>query len=343
MLVAKFKQENVRLIVVENGTLPDNPLFTEAVYLAVQEYGAHAGLEKYVLWRDHDLMWSAEPHLYGQYPYPGVRKPSASPYIHYAVASEWMRLRIHAWAPSVEYHVIPNRFFRPSTRKISGRLRSAYGIPEDAYLIARCTRVVPQKCIERDLRLIDELQKRLTPSGHGRKVFLFVTGPIKEDLQEFERLAAIERRLSIAGQVVWGNGLLPFNQELIGELNCDCFSVYDLLNEADLSSFLTCYDYEGFGNPPGESMAMGVPFIATTYELYQEVYGSKGAIAPLLPINRSSTASDPIPEFFIEWTLKTLTDPEYRAQIRQRNLEVCDRFYSLAALEQQIDNLFCHS
>jgi glycosyltransferase involved in cell wall biosynthesis len=339
-LVATFERENVRLIVVENGTLPDNPLFTEAVYLAIGEYGARRGFEKYVLWRDHDLMWSAEPHLYGSYPYPGVRKPGAGPYIHYAVATEWMRLRMRAWAPSAEYHVVPNRFFRPSPRKTPGRLRSAYGIPEDAYLIARCTRVVPQKCIERDLRLLDELQRRLAASGDRRKVFLLVTGPTKEDLQEFERLAAIESRLSVAGQVVWGDGLLPFNPALIGESNRDRFSVHDLLSEADLSSFLTCYDYEGFGNPPGESMAMGVPFIATTYELYHEVYGSKGAIAPLLSIDRSSTAGDPIPEFFVEWTLRALTDPEYRAQISRRNLEICERFYSLSALERQTAGLF---
>jgi glycosyltransferase involved in cell wall biosynthesis len=247
---------------------------------------------------------------------------------------------MRAWAPSAEYHVVPNRFFRPSPRKTPGRLRSAYGIPEDAYLIARCTRVVPQKCIERDLRLLDELQRRLAASGDRRKVFLLVTGPTKEDLQEFERLAAIESRLSVAGQVVWGDGLLPFNPALIGESNRDRFSVHDLLSEADLSSFLTCYDYEGFGNPPGESMAMGVPFIATTYELYHEVYGSKGAIAPLLSIDRSSTAGDPIPEFFVEWTLRALTDPEYRAQISRRNLEICERFYSLSALERQTAGLF---
>ena len=339
-IVATFERENVRMLVVENGTLPDNPLFTEAVYLAIGEYGAHHRFEKYVLWMDHDLMWSAEPHLYGSYPYPGVRKPGADPYIHYAVATEWMRLRMRAWAPSADYQVIPNRFFRPAPRKMPGRLRTAYRIPEDAYLIARCTRVVPQKCIERDLRLLDELQRRLTASGNRRKVFLFVTGPTAEDLQEFGRLATVESHLSIAGQVVWGDGLLPYNPALVGDSDRDRFSVHDLLSEADLSSFLTCYDYEGFGNPPGESMAMGVPFIATTYELYHEVYGSKGAIAPLLSIDRSSKAGDPIPDAFVEWTLKTLTDPEYRAQISRRNLEICERFYSLSALERQTSALF---
>ncbi|HET8796698.1 MAG TPA: glycosyltransferase, partial [Thermoanaerobaculia bacterium] len=99
-------------------------------------------------------------------------------------------------------------------------------------------------------------------------------------------------------------------------------------------------DYEGFGNPPGEAMAMGVPFIATTYELYHEVYGSKGAIAPLWPIGRDSSPSDPIPESFITWTIRTLKDRGYREQIVTRNLEICRRFFSLDALGRQLREIF---
>jgi|ERR1700722_5909647 len=339
-LVATFERENVRLIVVENGTLPDNPLFTEALYQAIGEYGRRRKFGKYVLWRDHDMMWSAEPHYYGSYPYPGVRKPDDCEHIYYAVATEWMRLRMSAWAPSAQYQVIPNRFFKPNLKGNVVRLRATYGIPEDAYLIARCSRIVPQKCIERDLRLLKKIQMRLKASQNPKEAFLFVTGPLKEDHQEYRRLVKIANELGVAKNIIWGDGLLPFNPTLIDISNNPGFSVQDLLRETDLSSFLTSYDYEGFGNPPGESMAMSVPYIATTYELYEEVYGSKGAVAPLLPINRSSTASDPMPEFFIEWTLKTLTDGEYREQITARNQQVCERFYSLSALERQITDLF---
>ena len=78
LIVATLLREKVRILIVENGTLPDNPIFTEAIYLAISEYGTRANLGKYVLWRDHDLMWSAEPHLFGSYPYPGVHKPQAT-------------------------------------------------------------------------------------------------------------------------------------------------------------------------------------------------------------------------------------------------------------------------
>lgn len=341
-LVTTFLREDVRFLIVENGTLPDNPLFTEAIYQAITEYGRLKHLGKYVLWRDHDLMWSTEPHLYGPYPYRGVRKPELNEHIHYAVATSWMQRRIRAWAPGPSYHIIPNRFFLPTLRRQNrDSFRSTYNIPADAYLIARCTRVIPQKSIERDLLLWDKVQQRLEEVGDGRKVFLFVTGPTEEDPMEHKRLCTLEKRLSIAGQVIWGNGLLPLNPLIsAAATGATRFSVLDLLSEAALSSFLTTYDYEGFGNPPGESMAMSVPFISTTYELYHEVYGSKGAVAPLWPINRTSSPSDHIPEHFVTWTMRALTDAPYRSEIIKRNLDVCHRFFSLEALEQQLKSLF---
>jgi glycosyltransferase involved in cell wall biosynthesis len=341
-LITMFAREDLRFLIVENGTLPDNPIFTDALYQAIAEYGAERKLGKYVMWRDHDLMWSAEPFLYGSYPYPGVRKPATNEHVHYFVATEWMRIRMEAWAPGATYNVLPNRFFSPLLKGDRSRsLREAYKIPRDALIIARCTRVAPQKTVERDLRLLPELQTRLTAAGDHRDIFLFVTGPTREDPQEFERLRELERALSLSGRVIWGDGLLPFNQSIVdASRQPDRFSITDLLAESDLSSFLTSYDYEGFGNPPGEAMAMGIPFIATTYELYHEVYGSKGAIAPLLSIDRSSSAADPIPETFVHWTLRLLTDNAYRTQVTTQNLEVCRRFFSMEALVRQLREIF---
>ncbi len=342
LMVITFVRENVRFLIVENGTLPDNPLFTEAIYQAISEYGAQQKLGKYVMWRNHDLMWSAEPHLYGPYPYPGVRKPEESDYIHYFVATEWMRKRMQAWAPSAMYHVLPNRFFSAELQRERTRsLRAAFGIPEDSFLIARCTRVIAQKTIERDLRLLHELQLRFVAAGDNRKLYLLVTGPTREEPEEFERLRSLEKTLSIAGQVIWADGLLPFNALRLDPLaESERFSINDLLAEADLSSFLTSYDYEGFGNPPGEAMAMGVPFISTTYELYHEVYGNKGVIAPLLSIDRATAPSDPIPDFFINWTLRLLTDTNYQDEVSKRNLTLCQRFFSIESLQRQLHEIF---
>jgi glycosyltransferase involved in cell wall biosynthesis len=336
-----LERENVRILVVENGTLPDNPLFTEAVYQAIENHGIRHHLGNYVLWRDHDLMWSTQPQLYSTYPYAGVRRPKANPYITYAVATQWMRTRMAAWAPEADYKVIPNRFyFRvPPPIRSKRSIRAAYSVPADALLIARCSRVIPEKCIERDLRLVDRLQKRLADHDSSRKIYLFVTGPTQEDPKEYARLRQLTEDLAIEAQVVWADGLLPFIN-LNADEEPNHFSIRELLAEADLSSFLTSYDYEGFGNPPGEAMAAGVPFVATTYELYHEVYGSKGAVAPLLQIDRDSAPADPMPDDFIDWTLQALTDPAYRAQIATRNLEVCQRHFSLEALADTIAEYF---
>jgi glycosyltransferase involved in cell wall biosynthesis len=335
-LVYTLEQHRIRVVVVENGTLPDNPMFTEALYRAIDEHGARHKLGKFVLWRDHDLMWSAEPHRFGPYPYPGVRKPRANEHIEYAVLTDWMRVRMRAWSAGLPCRVIPNRFYVPrKDDRARQSLRATYGIPDDAYLIARCTRVVPQKSIERDLYLLQELQQRLT-----RRVFLFVTGPTQEDADEFDRLCALERSLSLSGQVIWADGVLPFHASLWKSREANRFSVLDLLQATDLSSFLTTYDYEGFGNPPGEAMATGVPFVATTYELYHDVYGKKGVIAPLLPIKRRTAPSEPIPNDFIDWTIRLLEDAEYRKQVTDRNLAICRRHFSLDALERQIFDIF---
>ncbi|HJQ40030.1 MAG TPA: glycosyltransferase family 4 protein [Thermoanaerobaculia bacterium] len=343
-LVATMERHAVRVLVIENGTLPDNPLFTEAIYLAVDEYGERHGLDRYVLWRDHDLMWSTEPHVYGSFPYPGVRRPKPNKYIHYCVATEWMQRRFEAWARDVPCHVIPNRFHVPAPDLASRRdptLRQTYGVPEDALLIARCTRVIPQKTIVRDLRLVQVLQRRLAEAGDHRRIYLFVTGPTGEDPAEFRRLRELSVALSVDSQVIWGNGLLPFNSVLGASMpDADRFSVRDLLAEADLSSFLTSYDYEGFGNPPGEAMAFGLPFIVTSYELYDEVYGRKGTVAPVLSIKRDSQPDAPIPDSFLSWVMRALTDREYRERAIVRNQAICKRYFSLDALAEQVQELF---
>jgi glycosyltransferase involved in cell wall biosynthesis len=341
-LVATLDGHNVRILIVENGTLPDNPIFTEAIYLAIEQYGARHRMGRFVLWRDHDLMWSTEPHLYGDYPYDGVRRPKPNRYIQYCVATEWMRRRLEAWARDVSCEVVSNRF--DVTGLANGTpapsLRETYGIPTDAYLIARCTRVVPPKTIERDLRLMPVLRRRLEQSNDPRPVYLFVTGPTNEEPDEYRRLRHIAESLDIERHVVWGDGLRPFQYTLGAADRSSRFSVRDLLAEADLSSFLTSYDYEGFGNPPGEAMAMGVPFIATSYELYDEVYGRRGAIAPLLPIRRDTPADERPPDDFVESVARILSDRDHREQVIARNTAVCRRFFSLAALREQVHEIF---
>ena len=291
------------------------------------------------------MMWSSEPHLYGNSPYPGVRKPEPNKHIHYAVTTEWMRKHMLTWAPSIACNVLPCRFALTShTHPPTWNLREHYGISRSDLLIARCTRVVPQKSIERDLRLAREIQSRLSACGDPRRAFLFICGPTEEHSEEYKRLRSLAQELAISPDVIWGDGLLPFHAPTqYGDTPQTRFSIRDLLAEADLSSFLTTFDYEGFGMPPGEAMAMGVPFIATTYELYDDIYGNKGAIAPLLPINLASTPSDPLPESFVASTMRALMDTGYRSEVVERNRQVVREYFSLGALQQDLLHLFANA
>jgi glycosyltransferase involved in cell wall biosynthesis len=341
VLVDSFTRHKVKILILENATLPENPLITEALYRAIHEYGVRNKLGRYVLWRDYDLMWSVDPYRYGQYPYPGVLRPRPSPFIHYAVLSDWMRRKMRKWAPGVPFEVLENCFFSLDLpRKPNGSLRRFYGIPADAIVIARCTRIIPEKCVERDIRLVATVQQRLTEKGDARKIFLVVTGPVREDPIEFRRLREIETNLRLTDQIVWTDGLLPFSPLVRRGYPESYFSVADLLAESNVSSFLTSFDYEGFGNPPGEAMAMGVPFVATTYELYNSVYGRKGAIAPLEPIDRFSSADEPLSEPFLNAFLRLLLDDDHRRRIIAHNLEVSRRYFSTQTLEMKLENLF---
>ncbi|HGJ5883531.1 MAG TPA: glycosyl transferase family 2, partial [Arsenophonus sp.] len=45
-------------LVIENGTLPENIIYTKALYKSIEKYGLQKNLACFVLWRDHDLMWN---------------------------------------------------------------------------------------------------------------------------------------------------------------------------------------------------------------------------------------------------------------------------------------------
>ena len=55
-LIELWESLNIRYVIVENGTLPENIIYTRALYQAIETYGKEHGLGNFVIWRDHDLM-----------------------------------------------------------------------------------------------------------------------------------------------------------------------------------------------------------------------------------------------------------------------------------------------
>ncbi|CAM3954533.1 glycosyltransferase [Kibdelosporangium persicum] len=317
LIVATWEAHDVAYVLVENGTLPENITYTKALHLAIDKYGARRGLGRYVLWRDHDLMWQSEPSSgkYGEYPYPATPKPPNSPHIHYLALHDQARRRTLEWAPHLRtIDVLPNTFTHRKAIVHSGNadFRREHGIPAGAPLIARCTRIIRQKRIDRDLHLLAGIPE----------AYLFVAGDTGESPEEYRRLTALAQELGVTDRVVFGGWLAPHEDDIGRSTGCR-YSVRDLLAHADLVSFLTSYDYESYGNPVGEAIASGVPYVATRYELYDTVYGSKGFRAPLL------TEDIPDPGF-VRRVRDLLTDEEKRAAMAEHNFRLGERDFSTA-------------
>src|SRR5262249_14361159 len=151
------------------------------------------------------------------------------------------------------------------------------------------------KRIDRDLHLIAALPG----------VWLFVAGDPTEDPAEHSNLQRLAARLGVADRVIFGGRLAP-REVRTGT----AYSIRDLLAEATLASFLTSYDYESYGNPIGEAIASGVPYLTSDYELYHTVYGHLGLRAPTL------TTDLPTPSF-VDSVAELLLDEGKRARMAE--------------------------
>jgi glycosyltransferase involved in cell wall biosynthesis len=332
-ILTTWERLGVSVVLVENGTLPENITFTRALYAAIDEYGRSHRLGRFVLWRDHDLMWQSEPGIgkYGIFPYPHTPRPMDSPFIHYVALHEVALRRTREWAPHHRrIDVLPNTFtHRPA--RVDARnaaFRRDHGIPADVPLIARCTRIIPPKRIDRDLHLVAALAERA--DAH-----LFVAGDPTEDPREFARLTGLADRLGVRGRVVFGGSLAPHDQD-VGRAAGEGYSVRDLLAHADIASFLTSRDYESYGNPIGEAIASHVPYITTRYDLYDTVYGDKGFRAPVLDIDTHDLPAGA----FVDEVAALLNDPAKGAEMAEHNYRLGQRHLSDGRASRLLDRLF---
>ncbi|MEV5413407.1 glycosyltransferase [Thermopolyspora sp. NPDC052614] len=326
-ILATWEAHDVAFVIVENGTLPENVIYTAALYQAIEEYGTRRRLGRFVFWRDHDLMWQSEPSTgrYGRFPYPHTPMPVNGPHIHYVTLHEEARRRILEWAPHLrELSVLPNTFtHRPA--EVTARnaaFRADHGIPRHVPLIARFTRIVRPKRIDRDLHLIAAL-----PDAH-----LFVAGDPAEDPAEFARLTALAAELGVADRVVFGGRLRPYDADPDGP----GYRVRDLLAHATVASFLTSYDYESYGNPIGEAIAARVPYLTSRYELYDTIYGDKGFRAPVLDIREADL---PTPDFVGE-VAELLTNETKRAKMAEHNYALGLRHFREGQAERLLERVF---
>ena len=329
-----WEERGVTLVLVENGTLPENITYTRALYRAIERYGARHRLGRFVLWRDHDLMWQSESGSakYGRFPYPGTPRPVNSPYIHYFALHEQARDRTLEWVPGLRnIDVLPNTFASvPATiDRGNADFKTRHGIPADAKVIARCTRIIPQKRIDRDLHLLAALAGDID-------VYLFVAGNVDEAPGEYRRLTDLAVELGVSDRVVFGGWLTPYESE--GAARGGRHSVRDLLAHADVVSFLTSYDYESYGNPISEAIASGTPYLASRYELYDTVYGDKGFHAPVLDI-----AVHDLPDAaFVADVAELIMNDGKRADVVEFNRQLGAKHFGQGVAEELVNRLYPH-
>lgn len=317
-IVQQWDALDIRYVIVENGTLPENIIYTQALYLAIEAYGNRHDLGNFVIWRDHDLMWSSEKSAmkYGPEPYTHAVKPVRSRHISYVTLNNDLKNRLEAWCDhEVEVKV------RKNTYDFSGQsqyanIKERLDIRDTDILIARTTRIIPQKRQDRDIYLVQQLNQRFADSGSPRRVYLAVAGDPQEHPVFFNTLNNLVKDLQVEAYVKFIGSL----SHDVMRSNTSDISIEDLYYSCDLVSFLTSWGYDSYGNPIGEAISSRRCYIATRYEYYQEVYGQHGFEAPVMAITEEQ---DGLPdEAFINEVYQLLNNRLQMERVARRNFSI---------------------
>lgn len=157
----------------------------------------------------------------------------------------------------VTYLGIDDKFFSPPKEIDTKALREKYGFSEDAPILLYVGGVDQRKNIFGLLRLVSQLKENALEKGLIPPELL-ISGSIQSDLQ-FPKIQSEINKLNIASQV--------FTPGYIED--ADLLHLYKL---ATLFCFLSLY--EGFGLPPLEAMASGLPVLASNTSCMPEVLES---------------------------------------------------------------------
>ncbi|HGJ5897547.1 glycosyl transferase family 2 [Arsenophonus apicola] len=170
-------------LVIENGTLPENIIYTKALYKSIEKYGTQKNLACFVLWRDHDLMWNSETlsKKYGQEPWYYAIKPIKSKYIKYVTLNNSLAKKLKDWSKQdINIDIMRNTYlFNNNHDRIN--IRDRFNISKDDFLIARTTRIIPEKKLERDIYLIKKLNELYIKNNKSNYIYLIIAGDEKEN------------------------------------------------------------------------------------------------------------------------------------------------------------------
>ncbi|MBB4188972.1 glycosyltransferase involved in cell wall biosynthesis [Sinorhizobium terangae] len=317
-IVQLWERLNINYVIVENGTLPENIIYTKALYMAIDVYGKRHGLGNFVIWRDHDLMWNSEKTVmkYGPAPYPHAVKPVKSSHITYVTLNTHLKNKLEKWCDyEVEIKVKRNTYDFGRQGNYTN-IRERLCIRDNDILIARTTRIIPQKRLDRDIYLVHRLNQLYRQNEIDRKVFLAVAGDRDEDDACYQELRALAKKINVSLYIKFIGSLQ--HKGTSSQKNMD--AIEDLYYSCDLVSFLTSWDYDSYGNPIGEAISSQRCYITTSYEYYWEVYGQYGFEAPVMAI---SEERDGLPDdAFISDLYQFLNNKQLMIDVAQRNFSI---------------------
>ena len=205
----------------------------------------------------------------------------------------------------VIYPAVDHARYNPGAGSDSGRVMKHYGIPGEYVLHVGA--LVTRKNIPLLLEAVGILKDR-GKWGNRRLILAGPKAPGMPGVKEVEETIArlqLEKDVVITGHVPaeWLPGLY-----------------------AGASIFAFPSLYEGFGTPPIEAMACGVPVVATAGSAVSEVVGSAGLLVP---------GNDK--EAFAEAMLSVLENPAVQEDLRARGLQRAATFTWQHTAQQTVD------
>jgi glycosyltransferase involved in cell wall biosynthesis len=247
----------------------------------------------------------------------------------------------------IAYDLIPMRFpqfYGQDQPLLPSRIRRSIERADAIIAISECTKRDYVELLGADPRRIHVVypgvDKRFGPSIDGalreaalaryrlRPPYLLYVGSLGPHknvgtlVRVFRRLKQARRiphQLVICGRAKWGPEVVGAAQDLIAAGDCTVVDfipstdVPALYHGADAFAFLSLY--EGFGLPPLEAMACGIPVVVSNAGSLPEVAGDAALQIP------------PTDEPAIEEALfRVLTDPGLRQELRTRGLRQAARF-----------------
>jgi glycosyltransferase involved in cell wall biosynthesis len=233
-----------------------------------------------------------------------------------------LKNRLEEWCHNKVEVKVKKNTYDFSRQRSHASIRDNLSIGDNDVLIARTTRIIPQKRIDRDIHLVHRLNQLFRQDDIDRQVFLVAAGDPHENYACYQELVVLAKRLKVE----------PFIK-FIGSLPHACMpvrhtanTIEDLYYSCDLVSFLTSWDYDSYGNPVGEAISAQRCYITTSYEYYWEVYGQHGFEAPVMEI---SEENDGLPDdAFIADVYRLLNDKQRMDETARKNFLIGEEVIS---------------